>query len=167
MYCQEKLQWRCLLLFYYICKFLDDEVEKLHVFCDFNGGQNKNFTIIHFIHFIANKQIHGKKEIKITFPVRGHSYLYKNVGLWNFKEKMETPKDFVTMIQNVRKKPFPVEVVSVYKDLVYDWKDCYWCSVWEKCPLKTQPTKEITASTSNPRLITWRTIYNGPFLPLS
>lgn len=80
------------------------------------------YSIIRFIHFIANKQIDGITEIKITSPVRGHSYLEcdKNVGLWNFKEKMETPKDFVTMIQNVRKKPFPFEVESVYKDLVYD-----------------------------------------------
>lgn len=139
------------------------------MFCDSTGGQNKNFTVIRFIHFIANKHIYGMKEIKITFPVREHSYLEygKNGGLWNFKEEMETPKDFVLMIQNVRKKPFPFEVVSVHKDLVYNWKDCYRCRVREKCPLKTQPTKEITASTSNPRLITWRTTYNGPFLPLS
>lgn len=116
MYCQERLERRCLLLFYFICKFLDDEVEELHVFCDSTGGQNKNFTIIRFIHFIANKHIHGIKEIKITFPVRDHSFLEcdNNVGLWNFKEKMETPKDFVTMIQNVEKNPFPFEVVSVY-----------------------------------------------------
>lgn len=75
------------------------------MFCDFTGGQNKNFTIIRFINFIANKQIHGIKEIKITSPVRGHSYLEcdKNVGLWSFMEKMETPRDYVSMIQNVRK----------------------------------------------------------------
>lgn len=92
------------------------------MFCDSTGGQNKNFTAIRFIHFIANKHIHGMKEIKITFPVREHSYLEcdKNGGLWNFKEEMETPKDFVLMIQNVRKKPFPFEVVSVHKDLVYN-----------------------------------------------
>lgn len=108
--------------FYFICMFLDDEVEELQVFCDSTGGQNKSFTTIRFIHFIANKQIHGMKETKITFPVREHSYLErdKNVGLWNFKENMEVPKDFVLMIQNVRKKPFPFEVVSVHKDLVYD-----------------------------------------------
>lgn len=139
------------------------------MFCDSTGGQNKNYTITRFIHFIANKHIHGIKEIKITFPVRDHSYLEcdQNVGLWNLKEKMETSKDFVTIIQKVQKKHFPFEVVSVYKDLVYDWKDCYRCRVWEKCPLKTQPIEEITASTSNPRLITWRTTYNWPFLPPS
>jgi len=63
------------------------------------------------------------KNIKITFPVRGHAYLEcdKNVGLWKLKEKMETPKDFKNMIKNSRIKPSPFVVVSVSKQIVYNW----------------------------------------------
>lgn len=75
-----------------------------------------------------------------------------NVGLWNLKEKMKTPKDIVTMIQNVRKKPFPYEVLSADKDLVYDWETVMDAEFGKKCPFKTQPAKEITASTSHPQL---------------
>lgn len=151
-------------LFHFINTYLHDEVEELQVFCDSAGGQNKNFTIVRFIHFITSNQIHGLKNIKITFPIRGHSYLEcdKNVGLWNMKEKMETPKDFVSMVEKSRNKPTPFKVVHVEKEMVLDWKSFFDTEYGIKCPFKTQPTKEISAATSQPRLISWRTTYKGP-----
>jgi len=145
--------------------YLDDDVEELQIFCDSAGGQNKNYTIFRFIHYIVNNQIHGLKNIKITFPVRGHSYLEcdKNVGLWKLKEKMETPKDFKSMIKNSRIKPSPFVVVSVSKQIVFNWTNLL-NTIYNvrKCPFKTQPIKEIIASSTEPRQLKWRDTYNGP-----
>ncbi|KAL4153679.1 hypothetical protein QTP88_001512 [Uroleucon formosanum] len=152
-------------IFHFIMNYLDDDVEELQIFCDSAGGQNKNHTIFRFIHYIVNNQIHGLKNIKITFPVRGHSYLEcdKNVGLWKLKEKMETPKDFKSMIKNSRIKPSPFVVVSVSKQIVFNWTHLL-CTIYNvrKCPFKTQPIKEIIASSTEPRQLKWRDTYNGP-----
>ena len=152
-------------IFHFIVNYLDDNVEELQIFCDSAGGQNKNYTIFRFIHYIVNNQIHGLKNIKITFPVRGHSYLEcdKNVGLWKLKEKMETPKDFKSMIKNSRIKPSPFVVVSVSKQIVFNWTHLL-STIYNvrKCPFKTQPIKEIIASSTEPRQLKWRETYNGP-----
>lgn len=146
--------------------YLDDDVEELQIFCDSAGGQNKNYTIFRFVHYIVDNQIHGLKKIKITFPFRGHSYLEcdKNVGLWKLKEKMETPIDFKSMIKNSRTKPSLFIVVSVSKQIVYNWTNLLNTIhyIIRKCPFKTQPIKEIFASITEPRLLKWRDTYNGP-----
>lgn len=43
-----------------------------------------------------------------------------NVGLWKIKEKMETSKDFVSMIENSRTKPSPFVAVNVSKQMVFN-----------------------------------------------
>jgi len=132
--------------------YLDDDVEELQIFCDSAGEQNKNYTIFRFIHYIVNNQIYGLKNIKITFPVRGHSYLEcdKNVGLWKFKDKMETPKDFKSMIKNLRIKPSPFVVVSVRKQTVCNWTQLLSITYnVRKCPFKTQPIKKSLPHPAN------------------
>ena len=60
----------CSFLFDFIMNHLENDVTNLHIFCDSAGGQNKNFTMFRFMHFM----VHDVKRldcIKITFPVRG------------------------------------------------------------------------------------------------
>lgn len=48
----------------------------LRLFCDGCGGQNKNSHIVHCLMFwLVNKSPDNIKEIYLTFPVRGHSFL--------------------------------------------------------------------------------------------
>lgn len=153
-------------LFHFINNYLDDDVEQLQIFCDSAGGQNKNFTIIRFIKFLTNKNIHGLKQIKITFPIRGHSYMEcdKDVGLLNLKSPMETPKDFREVIKTSRAKPSPFKVIKVTQSLILNWKVLLDKEFVQKCPFKIQPLKEIIASAIDCRLICHRTTYNGAFL---
>jgi hypothetical protein len=144
---------------------LEEEVEELEIFCDSDGGQNKNYTIFRFIHYIVNC-VKSLQTIKITFPVRGHSYLEcdKNVGLWNLKKRMETMDDFTNMILESRAKPSPFIVINVGQEMVYDWKSLLDGKYVRKCPFKMQPIKEVSASSTHPRLLTWRSSYNGPHI---
>lgn len=151
-------------LFHFINTYLEDDIEELQIFCDSAGGQNKNFTIFRFIHFIVNNRIHGLKQIKITFPVRGHSYLEcdKNVGLWNLKSPYETPEEFEEVIKNSRCKPSPFIVVSVSHNMILDWKSFLDTIYLQKCPFKIQILKEIVAISDHSRLMYHRATYNGP-----
>ncbi|XP_050302515.1 uncharacterized protein LOC126740503 [Anthonomus grandis grandis] len=153
-------------LFHFIMNYLDDEVQELDIFCDSAGGQNKNYTIFRFIHYFTNNRIHGLTDIKITFPIRGHSYLEcdKNVGLWNIKAPMEIPKDFEEMVKLSRSKPSPFTVISVTKRIVLDWKIMLLSQYAAKCPFKTQPIKVIQAFSSHSRLLQYRTTYFGEML---
>lgn len=48
----------------------------LRLFCDGCAGQNKNSHIIHTLYFwLTNKFPKQLREIQVTFPVRGHSFL--------------------------------------------------------------------------------------------
>lgn len=51
-------------------------LSKIRLFCDGCGGQNKNSHIIHALLFwLVNKSPENVKEIQLTFPVRGNSFL--------------------------------------------------------------------------------------------
>lgn len=153
-------------LFHFINTYLEDDIEELEIFCDSAGGQNKNFVIFRFIHFIVNNKIHGIREIKITFPVRGHSYLEcdKNVGLWNLRSPFEIPEEFEEVIRKSRCKPSPFIVVSVSQNIILNWKSFLDSIYIQKCPFKTQVLKEIVAKSGHDRLIYYRSTYNGQVL---
>lgn len=77
----------CSFLFHFLMNYLQPEVKHLHIFCDSAGGQNKNFSIFRFMHFMVHT-VKRLESIKITFPIRGHSYLEcdKNMGIVNLKK---------------------------------------------------------------------------------
>ena len=53
-----------------------DEIKVLRLFCDGCGGQNKNSHIIHALYYwLKTKAPPHVVEVKITYPVRGHSFL--------------------------------------------------------------------------------------------
>lgn len=53
-----------------------EDIEVLRLFCDGCGGQNKNSHIVHALYFwLQNRPPGAIKEIQLTFPVRGHSFL--------------------------------------------------------------------------------------------
>lgn len=67
------------------------------------------------------------------------------------------------MIKNSRIKPSHFVVVSVSKQIVYNWTQLLSTTYnVRKCPFKTQPIKEIIASSTEPRQLKWRDTYNGP-----
>lgn len=74
-----------------------------HSFCDSWGGQNKNYTVIRFLHYENRFD-----EIKACFPMRGHyrgqrraisQYMetHTNMGIISQKVKVELPNQLYLM----------------------------------------------------------------------
>ena len=99
------------LLHHFIVNMLDPSVRELHIFCDSCSGQNKNSTMIRFLHYMAVTQKRFD-EVTVTFPIRGHSYMEpdKNMGLINKRVHAEMPDDWREVIKYSRVKPSPFEV---------------------------------------------------------
>ena len=59
----------CSLLYDFITEHVSQDITELHLFCDGCAGQNKNWTVLRFCHYLVH---HEKrfKSIKITFPIR-------------------------------------------------------------------------------------------------
>ncbi|BES91839.1 transposon protein [Nesidiocoris tenuis] len=54
----------------------EGNVEKILLFCDGCGGQNKNSHILHTLsYWLQNKSPSHVQSVQLTFPVRGHSFL--------------------------------------------------------------------------------------------
>jgi hypothetical protein len=53
-----------------------------------------------FIHYLVHHR-KGFHSVKITFRIRGHSYMEcdKNFGLVNLKTKMETPSEWYSLLK--------------------------------------------------------------------
>ena len=62
------------ILFDFIMNHLPPQILELTIFCNSCCGQNKNFTVFRMLHFVVHT-VKRLKEIKVMFPIRGHSYL--------------------------------------------------------------------------------------------
>lgn len=152
----------CSFLFYYIMFCLEGDVKHLEIFCDSACGQNKNWSVFRLIHYIVHHT--GRLDsIKITFPVRGHSYLEcdKNMALINQKKRAELPEDWIEELQTARKRPTSFNVVEVDENLVRGWPEFLKPFYEEKCPFATRPIKEIAAEKAHPRFLKYRNTYSG------
>jgi len=104
-----------------VCNFLLDAIErelklldcynKIYLFSNRCGGQNKNYFILSFLSLLSKKlQI----EIQHVYPVRGHSYCScdRNFSLYGQKKKkietIETVEDYISIIKSVRNHLFIV-----------------------------------------------------------
>lgn len=149
-------------LHHFIETFLPEDIRTLHLFCDSCGGQNKNYTVFRYLHWL----IHGQQrfeQIHMTFPVRGHSYLEcdKNMGLINQKSRVEIPNEWNEVIRAARRKPSPFHVVEVQQDFIYNWTSYFKNPFKKKCPFQTRPVTEIKFCQEHPRTVNIRTTYNG------
>lgn len=82
---------------------------KIYLFSDSCGGQDKNYMLFTFLILLS---IYLQVEIVHLYPVRGHSYCQcdRNFGCYGSKkkrtEKIETPEEYIDMIKNSRSTPF-------------------------------------------------------------
>lgn len=152
----------CSFLFHFIMNYLPPEVRHVHIFCDGAGGQNKNYTVVRFIHYMVTV-VKRLQSITITYPVRGHSYLEcdKNMGLINLRNRMETPTDWEEIIAFSRIKPTPFHVISVSQSLVREWCNFFKEKYVQKCPFAMQKMKEIFCINTHIRTIFYRDSYLG------
>lgn len=149
-------------LFHYITNFMDNNVKHLHIFCDSAGGQNKNYSMFRFIHYVVHKT-KLLESIRITFPERGHSYMEcdKNMGLVDLKTHMEVPNDWFELLKMSRIRPSPFQVVEVEQDIVKKWDVFLNDKYAKKCPFPIQKVKQIESTREHPRLISFLTSFYG------
>lgn len=106
------------MLFHFVTEILNQTVRELIIFCDSCAGQNKNYTVIRFIHHLI---FEAKRfdTIKMVFPIRGHSYLEcdKSMGLANQKSHAEIPEDWRAVLRNSRTKPSPFIVIDCHQEM--------------------------------------------------
>lgn len=151
------------MLWDFICNHLDDAVEELDIYCDSCCGQNKNYVIFRFLHYV----VHFTKRLKkvcMTFPERGHSYLEcdSNMALINQKAVVEIPSGWNDEIVKARVKPQPFKVVSCESQCKFLAWTTFLTSLYTKqCPFATRPIKLLVITEDHPRLIQYRPTYNG------
>lgn len=154
----------CSFLFDFLMNHANNSIKHLHLFCDSAGGQNKNYSVFRFMHYIVHS-IRRLDSIRITFPIRGHSYLEcdKNMGLVNLKTRMELPNDYYDLLEHSRMKPTPFSVIRVQQHMVKDWGTFFNDKFRAKCPFAIQEIREIYCTKDHPQLMYFRANYNGPF----
>lgn len=157
----------------FIFTILDPKVKNLDIFCDSCSGQNKNYLVIKFCHYVVYiaKRLDS---IKITFPVRGHSYMDcdRNMALINQTYTSEIPEDWIIIVQNARVKPSPFKVVDIDVSFFKDWNSFLEPLYTKKCPFATRPIRQIVFKSEHSRLVEHRAFFNGhwtvsPIRPVS
>lgn len=80
----------CSMLKHFFENILSSKVKHIVIFCDSCGGQNKNFTVIRFLHYTVHT-LKRFESVKVVFPIRGHSYMEgdKDMSLINPKSYTE------------------------------------------------------------------------------
>ncbi|KAJ8878734.1 hypothetical protein PR048_019320 [Dryococelus australis] len=107
------------MLDHFIFTQLKQEVKHLEIFCDNCGGQNKNYTVVRYLHYI----VHNTRildSIKVTFPIRGHSYLEcdRNMALIQLKTPAELHEHWWKHFSVARMKPSAFHIIEVGQALI-------------------------------------------------
>lgn len=150
------------MLNYFIFYILDSQVKHLEIFCDSCSGQNKNYLVIKFCHYVVSI-VKRLESIKITFPIRGHSYMDcdRNMTIINQKSPCEVPEDWINVVQNARVKPSPFQAVDIDYTFFRDWNSFLEPHYMKKNPIATRPVREIVFKSEHSRLVEHRSSFNG------
>ena len=128
------------------------------------AGQNKNWTVIRFLHHVV---VHGERfhHIKVSFPVRGHSYMEcdRDMAVVNQKVRAETPEDWMRELSTCRKKPSPFNVVKMEPHMFQNVTEHIKCNYRAVSPVPTRPIREIIFNKEHPRMFQYRESWHGPF----
>lgn len=146
----------CSMLSNYV-ESLDAAVSSLHVFCDSCAGQNKNWTVIRFCHYLVNV-VKRFTEVKLTFPIRGHSYMEcdKDFGAVNQKHPAETPTEWWDEFRSCGRTPRPFKVIEMEQAMFVDMST-YLSELYVKnCPFPIRPQREILFRNSKPKCVEYR-----------
>ena len=155
----------CSMFNHFVYNILSPEVTEIAIFCDSCAGQNKNFTVIRFLHYLVTKKSRFNT-IKVIFPIRGHSYLEcdRDMSIVKQNSYIETPDDWREVLRNARVKPSPFEVIDCGIDFDFqNWTE-YLSSIYPaKCPFATRPIRMLKISVENKPLIYHKPSYFGTY----
>ena len=155
----------CSMLHYYLNNVLSPEVSDIELFCDGCSGQNKNYTLFRFLHWL----VHTKKRFRsiiIRFPIRGHSYLEcdRDMAIVNQSTQVDVPDDWINVIETARVKPSPFNVVKCDTEFFLNFNDHLKSGYKATSPFKTRPVRELIVNANSSQLVFCRESWNGSFL---
>lgn len=152
------------MLYHFFSNILSNDVREIHIFCDSCSGQNKNWTVLRFLHY-TTVVLKRFDKITVTYPVRGHSYMEcdKNMALINQKTPAETPGDWREAIACARVKPSPFQVVECTTDMFKAWGSALERNYSKKFTAKTRPIKQIIFRAENTQTVQHRDTYTGAY----
>ncbi|GFR84559.1 hypothetical protein ElyMa_004153600 [Elysia marginata] len=145
------------MLHHYFTTIVPAKVKTLELFCDSYAGQNKNWTVIRYLHYLT-AHLQRFDEIKISFPIRGHSYMEcdRDMAVINQKARVEVRDDWIREFEAARKNPSPFNVVranqSMFLGMAQHLKNLYRAA----CQVPTRPIRDIVFARQHPRLIRFR-----------
>lgn len=153
------------MLLHFIENYLDKSVTHLNIFADSCGGQNKNHTMIQFLHYVTS-ELQVFEKVVVTYPVRGHSYMEpdKNMALISKTAKAETPADWREVIEGARAKPTPFVVVTYDQAIFKNWGESLQSKGYKKkLAFEIRPIKQLRFVNLKLRTMEHRMSYNGAF----
>ena len=153
------------LLYDFSMNRLNKLVCNLEIFCDSCAGQNKNYTIFKFIHWLVHV-VRRFDSVKIVFPIRGHSYMEsdKDFGLLNQHTHAQVPAEWWEQLRLSRNKPRPFVVIECDQSMFYAMKDYLGTARVYKnsCPFPTRPIKEFLCNKDyNQQIVKYCDSWNG------
>jgi hypothetical protein len=149
------------MLAHFFTHCLDEKVRVLEIFCDSCGGQNKNYTVFRFLHYM----VHVEKRfdsITVTFPVRGHSYMEcdRDMSIINQKAPCEVPDDWNKVFAEARENPLPYKVFPCTQDIFYKYSEFFHDKYKPKCPFPTRDIRVLEICKPLP-VIYYRNSFHG------
>lgn len=150
-------------LHHFVYNHLEKDITHLEIFSDSCGGQNKNKTLLRLMHHLVHVE-NRFDYIKMTFPIRGHSYMEcdKNTALVKHSSPAETPQDWIHIFEVARCKPSPFVIEEVEQKMVKDWSnflDEKYSA--KKLPCKSRQIRELEIMKEHPALMRTRETFNG------
>ncbi|XP_072399201.1 uncharacterized protein [Diabrotica undecimpunctata] len=85
----------CTMLDWYIKNKIGSGVKNLYLFGDNCSGQNKNNTVIRMMMYLC--EIKKFNEVKLTFPVRGHSFMPNDRDFGIIRRKLKQEERYYTI----------------------------------------------------------------------
>lgn len=155
----------CSMLNHFVSTVLSKDVRNLVIFCDSCSGQNKNFTVFRYLHYLVHR-VKRFETVRVVFPIRGHSYMEcdRNMAYVNTKSYVEIPEDWREVLLQSRVKPSPFKVVHCGKDMQFEnWTEHLSNFYKPKCSIPTRPIRVLKMDTSNPNIFYSKVSYFGSF----
>jgi len=149
----------------FIENHLSREIVELELFCDGCAGQNKNYTLVRYFHWLVHEQKRFNK-ITVSYPIRGHSYMEcdRDMNAVDCKSDVDLPSGWVDVFRNARKNPTPFNVIPLNAASFLNYTAHLKPRYKSTCPFKTRPMRQLFISASeNKRAVLHRDSWNGVY----
>ena len=153
------------MLYDFFTTKVPENIKTLHLFCDGCGGQNKNWTMFRFLHYMVHKE-QRFESIKLCFPVRGHSYLECDADMAHVPQstRTEVPSDWEKAISLCRRNPLPYNVIKLPQADYKSFTEFLSQDYRKTSPMCSRPIREMKFEKDQPRFLMYRCTWSGCYL---